>query len=1172
MSKKIFTTFLLFFLTGLIFFTYFSFSESTDFWAQCSDNCGALPTCPQNPTEPCCLTPSTQGTCDHSITFKGSGGYTQTYCCCAKPQWYLQNPPSWTCPPGPTCSISSITESSNYAYTSGTTIWYNTASTGSFTVNVNTNPTTGISKVNFPNTVSNGGDDTTSPYSQQYNWITTSTYNGVSTVTVYDTSGQTGSCTFAVNKDTTAPSTTDSITGTWCVSQTTTLTCSDTGGSGCDKTYYCIDSSNSCTPTTQYTGTLTTSYTTNAYIRFYSTDKVSNQENVKSDILCFLTPAKSITLSANPTSVLADGSSTSTITASLSDSRSGVSISFSTSLGTLSSSSCTSDSTGKCSVTIKSSSVGTATITASASGYTSGSVQVSFTIPPTIPSISVSANPTSVYADGLSTSTITAQTSNGASTTISFSTNLGVFTDTGTSSTSCTGSSCSKYIKSSSVGTATITASASGYTSGSVQVSFTIPPTTTTTQPTTTTTTQPTCSGEVSFSLSPTSTQTSGSVTPFVSGLSNCNGPVYFKKDSCSGTQVSSCSISGSGCTGTAFTAPSTAGTYTYYACFDKNGDGDYSDLGESDWNTLTVTERVCTGSVSLSLSPNVVVTGGGVTAQASGLSNCQGKYVHFRKDSCSGSIVTTCGITSGEGCSKSFTAPSTAGTYTYYACVDRDGDGVYDTSSSAALTTYTPGCTHSPLVTSTTWSCNNNGKCEPRESQDSCPNDCKSTIKMDYLSDGKVLLVINTSDYRINSTDDPFLEMKYKIMIGDNFEWNKTNGCISGEKFNSSNPNIKIGLGTAELRYVCALPEGVGGTITATPTINRNIFYCNEVLYNKDFSQGCNYWKTYKNDDCPSGYYYSSCGGGTAHTHIMFVMSPPSVCTFLWFYQSFPPVYGAKVSATLTYNLGANCPVGAASVALGSFSKCIICSWYGYSGSCIQTGYYTGSLNLYWTSEINQSTSDFSLYNFVSGAQGGLGIVDAYLSNVHVEGYASLASQYILPSVSLPISCNKNNVCDVNESQLTCPSDCKTYVEISPKRVSVGQTVNVTVYFNDYSYVQGEEFKIELRIDDRLWLECPMNNKKFKEDIGWDGSSSWSGKYSGTDIKITSQNGYAKVETSCIIPAGTSVGEHVLKAIPVRYSEEVKLRESETQFSVETNPLMTVLQIIFKIIFGGLI
>ena len=472
MSKKIFTTFLLFFLTGLIFFTYFSFSESTDFWAQCSDNCGALPTCPQNPTEPCCLTPSTQGTCDHSITFKGSGGYTQTYCCCAKPQWYLQNPPSWTCPPGPTCSISSITESSNYAYTSGTTIWYNTASTGSFTVNVNTNPTTGISKVNFPNTVSNGGDDTTSPYSQQYNWITTSTYNGVSTVTVYDTSGQTGSCTFAVNKDTTAPSTTDSITGTWCVSQTTTLTCSDTGGSGCDKTYYCIDSSNSCTPTTQYTGTLTTSYTTNAYIRFYSTDKVSNQENVKSDILCFLTPAKSITLSANPTSVLADGSSTSTITASLSDSRSGVSISFSTSLGTLSSSSCTSDSTGKCSVTIKSSSVGTATITASASGYTSGSVQVSFTIPPTIPSISVSANPTSVYADGLSTSTITAQTSNGASTTISFSTNLGVFTDTGTSSTSCTGSSCSKYIKSSSVGTATITASASGYTSGTTQVSF----------------------------------------------------------------------------------------------------------------------------------------------------------------------------------------------------------------------------------------------------------------------------------------------------------------------------------------------------------------------------------------------------------------------------------------------------------------------------------------------------------------------------------------------------------------------------------------------------------------------------------------------------------------------------------------------------------------------------
>jgi len=117
---------------------------------------------------------------------------------------------TWTDAQAPTCSISSIDKMTNatYEYVTGTTIYYNNATGGQFVVNITASDTggSGMQKVNFPDTVSTGGDDASSPYSLQYSWTGTSSYTGASTVTAYDNAGNTGTCSFTVTKDITAPS------------------------------------------------------------------------------------------------------------------------------------------------------------------------------------------------------------------------------------------------------------------------------------------------------------------------------------------------------------------------------------------------------------------------------------------------------------------------------------------------------------------------------------------------------------------------------------------------------------------------------------------------------------------------------------------------------------------------------------------------------------------------------------------------------------------------------------------------------------------------------------------------------------------------------------------------------------------------------------------------------
>lgn len=105
-----------------------------------------------------------------------------------------------------------------------------------------------------------------------------------------------------------------------------------------------------------------------------------------------------------------------------------------------------------------------------------------------------------------------------------------------------------------------------------------------------------------------------------------------------------------------------------------------------------------CQGQVELNLIPDKVLKKGAFTFSASGLSGCNGKTVHFKESSCTGTERISCNIGSdGTGCLVGFTAPGSAGTYTYFACVDKNGDDFYasDEMNSKELEV-TTGCVYS--------------------------------------------------------------------------------------------------------------------------------------------------------------------------------------------------------------------------------------------------------------------------------------------------------------------------------------------------------------------------------------------------------------------------------------------------------------------------------------------
>ncbi len=169
----------------------------------------------------------------------------------------------------------------------------------------------------------------------------------------------------------------------------------------------------------------------------------------------------------------------------------------------------------------------------------------------------------------------------------------------------------------------------------------------------------PQCSGPVSLSLFPSPVVRNGEVTPSASNLSNCqNKQVIFKDSSLS--QVSNCTIGsdGLGCTGAAFTVPSSQGNYTYYAYIDINGNGNYLNIGDSSSAALQVTYGIC-----FPAGTNCAV-------------GCSGIRPPYAPNNCRGAgfITGYCGVCSTAGCSW---CPSPLNTACF--CLDKADPGNYN-------------------------------------------------------------------------------------------------------------------------------------------------------------------------------------------------------------------------------------------------------------------------------------------------------------------------------------------------------------------------------------------------------------------------------------------------------------------------------------------------------------
>ena len=89
--------------------------------------------------------------------------------------------------------------------------------------------------------------------------------------------------------DTNAPLTTDNSNNAWsATNETVTLTCNDFTGSGCKQTFYCIDGTGACTPTTignSASVTCSAGSVCTQYVRYLSQDNVDNNETAHNSLL-----------------------------------------------------------------------------------------------------------------------------------------------------------------------------------------------------------------------------------------------------------------------------------------------------------------------------------------------------------------------------------------------------------------------------------------------------------------------------------------------------------------------------------------------------------------------------------------------------------------------------------------------------------------------------------------------------------------------------------------------------------------------------------------------------------------------------------------------------------------------------------------------------------------------
>jgi len=197
-------------------------------------------------------------------------------------------------------------------------------------------------------------------------------------------------------------------------------------------------------------------------------------------LIADVSTSRVIGVTASPTSIVANGSATSTLTASVTDAHgnvvpAGISVNWSTNLGSVSSGSTVTDAAGKTSVTLRGTAAGIATVQAAAIAGSS-SVNVALTADAaTARVVGVTATPNVILANNAATSTLIATVRDangntmGAGVTVNWSTSNGTLSS-GSSATNASGQA-SVTLRGGIAGSATITAAA---VQGSASTSVTL--------------------------------------------------------------------------------------------------------------------------------------------------------------------------------------------------------------------------------------------------------------------------------------------------------------------------------------------------------------------------------------------------------------------------------------------------------------------------------------------------------------------------------------------------------------------------------------------------------------------------------------------------------------------------------------------------------------------------
>jgi hypothetical protein len=196
-------------------------------------------------------------------------------------------------PTTPTNGVITPVAGTGFQFVSGSQVFYNPAQAGSFTVDSSaTDGQSGIARMTFPSMTgfTGGGAETTAQsgttYRTTYAWSNPGGAGESGAQSISATNNATLTTTksnaFNVTRDGTAPTTTDNAPAAYTNSNVVvTLSPSDNGGgSGVASTYYTTDGS-SPTPSSS-SGTSVSLTTDGIYpIKYFSVDRVGNQESVK---------------------------------------------------------------------------------------------------------------------------------------------------------------------------------------------------------------------------------------------------------------------------------------------------------------------------------------------------------------------------------------------------------------------------------------------------------------------------------------------------------------------------------------------------------------------------------------------------------------------------------------------------------------------------------------------------------------------------------------------------------------------------------------------------------------------------------------------------------------------------------------------------------------------------